>query len=159
MAGSRHGLTARKVETAPPGKYEDGHGLRLVVSTGGARRWVYRYMRDGRRMEMGLGSASAIGLAEARELAGDARRVLTKGGDPLAVRRAERAAALEIDRFGDFAQKLIDSIEEGFRNAKHRAQWRSTLVAYAVPIWSKRLSEIDTDDVLQCLTPIWQKKP
>ncbi len=31
MARQGKGLTARKVETAKPGKYEDGHGLRLVV--------------------------------------------------------------------------------------------------------------------------------
>ncbi|MGZ8402866.1 MAG: integrase arm-type DNA-binding domain-containing protein, partial [Rhodoplanes sp.] len=45
MAGKGKGLTARKVETAKPGKYEDGNGLRLVVASTGARKWVFRYMR------------------------------------------------------------------------------------------------------------------
>jgi hypothetical protein len=36
MARRGKGLTARKVETAGPGKYEDGRGLRLVVSPSGA---------------------------------------------------------------------------------------------------------------------------
>ena len=37
-----HKLTPRKVAAAGPGKYEDGGGLRLVVSTNGAKKWVLR---------------------------------------------------------------------------------------------------------------------
>jgi integrase len=49
-------------------------------------------------------------------------------------------------------------IETGFRNAKHRSQWRNTLTTYTTPIWNKRLAEIETDDVLACLKPIWTAK-
>ena len=52
-----HKLSSRKVETATPGKYEDGAGLRLVVSETGAKKWVIRFSLSGRRREMGLGSA------------------------------------------------------------------------------------------------------
>jgi integrase len=150
-------LTARKVETAKPGKYEDGHGLRLVVSPSGARKWVLRFMRAGKRVEMGLGSAADVSLAQAREQASDARRLAKTGKDPIAARRAERTAGKD-ETFGPFSLKLIDTIEMGFRNAKHRAQWRTTLTTYAAPIWNKRLTDIQTDDVLACLKPIWQAK-
>ncbi|MGA7450875.1 MAG: integrase arm-type DNA-binding domain-containing protein [Rhodoplanes sp.] len=153
-----NGLTARKVETAKPGKYEDGHGLRLVVSPSGARKWVLRFMRAGKRVEMGLGSAADVTLAQAREKAADARRLVKAGKDPVAARRAERAAAADGETFGPFALKLIDTIETGFRNQKHRAQWRTTLTTYAAPIWNKRLADIETDDVLTCLKSIWQAK-
>ncbi len=153
-----NGLTARKVETAKLGKYEDGHGLRLVVSPSGARKWVFRFMRAGKRVEMGLGSVPAVSLAQARENAADARRLVKAGKDPLAVRRAEQAAQADGEAFGPFALKLIDTIETGFRNQKHRAQWRTTLTTYAAPIWNKRLADIETDDVLACLKPIWQAK-
>ncbi len=33
-------LTARKVETAKPGKYSDGGNLYLIVSETGSRKWV-----------------------------------------------------------------------------------------------------------------------
>ena len=79
MARQGKGLTARRVETAKPGKYEDGHGLRLVVSESGARKWVFRYTRAGKRVEMGLGSVPAVGLAQAREKAADARRLVKAG--------------------------------------------------------------------------------
>jgi hypothetical protein len=49
-------------------------------------------------------------------------------------------------------------IETGFRNALHRTQWRTTLTTYAAPIWNKRLADIETDDVLACLKPIWTAK-
>jgi integrase len=151
------GLTARRVGTAKPGKYEDGNGLRLLVSPSGARRWIYRYMHAGKRTEMGLGSAADVSLAEARERAADARRLVKAGKDPIAARRAERAAR-GAETFGPFALALIDEIGAGFRNTKHRAQWRTTLTAYATPIWNKRLADIETDDVLACLKPIWQIK-
>ncbi len=62
------------------------------------------------------------------------------------------------ETFGPFALKLVDTIETGFRDDKHRAQWRTTLTTYAGPIWNKRLADIDTDDVLECLKPIWTAK-
>ncbi|MGA7451879.1 MAG: Arm DNA-binding domain-containing protein, partial [Rhodoplanes sp.] len=82
MARRGRGLTARKVEAAKPGKYEDGHGLRLVVSASGARKWVFRYMLAGKRVEMGLGSVPTVSLAEARQRAADARRLVKAGTRP-----------------------------------------------------------------------------
>lgn len=58
----------RKVATARPGKYEEGYGLRLVVSKSGAKKWVLRYTLHGRRREIGLGSYPSVGLADARTL-------------------------------------------------------------------------------------------
>jgi len=54
--------------------------------------------------------------------------------------------------------KTKSLLPTGFRNAKHRAQWRTTLTTHAAPIWNKRLADIETDDVLACLKPIWQTK-
>ncbi len=71
MAGR---LTARKVETAKPGKYSDGGNLYLVVAPRGTRKWVFRFTWRGRPKEMGLGSANAVALSDVREKAADARR-------------------------------------------------------------------------------------
>ena len=48
-------LTARRVETAPAGTYDDGRGLRLIVRPSGARSWIVRYQLNGKRRDMGLG--------------------------------------------------------------------------------------------------------
>ena len=156
---ARTKLTARKVETAGPGKHEDGRGLRLVVSDTGARKWVLRFSRAGKRVEMGLGGFPDVGLAEARDAADAARKLAKAGTDPIAARRAERAASAAGGTFGTFATALLDDIEGGFRNAKHRQQWRNSLTEYAAPLWSKSLPDITTDDVLECLKPIWSTKP
>ena len=56
-------LTARKVETAKPGVYVDGQGLRLIVGATGTRKWVFRFMRRGRSQEMGLGGSDVPSAA------------------------------------------------------------------------------------------------
>lgn len=62
-----------------PGKYFDGQGLFLKVDASGARRWVQRINIKGKRTEMGLGSASLVSLAEARETALENRKAARKG--------------------------------------------------------------------------------
>ena len=60
-------LTARKVQTAKPGKYSDGGNLYLIVSETGSRKWVLRFTWRGKPKEMGLGGAASVPLADARE--------------------------------------------------------------------------------------------
>ncbi|MFQ5470137.1 MAG: Arm DNA-binding domain-containing protein [Gammaproteobacteria bacterium] len=84
-----HKLTPRKVATAGPGKYEDGGGLRLVVSATGAKKWVLRFTIDGKRREMGLGSFPDVGLGEAREKATEHRKQAKGGIDPIEARQTE----------------------------------------------------------------------
>lgn len=149
-------LTARRVETAKPGKHEDGHGLRLVVTASGARKWVLRYMRRGKRTEMGLGSAFDVSLAEARKKAATARKQLADGVDPLAEARKAKAGTMT---FRQAADALIESMGPSWRNAKHRAQWEMTLREYCKPLAGMAVADVSTADVLRVLKPIWQKKP
>lgn len=154
-------LTARNIETSKePGRYSDGNGLYLVVRAGGSRQWVFLYRREGRLKEMGLGSpAKGVTLAMARGLRDEARAVMARGSDPLEARRQAEQLAAGIPTFGAYALALVDRIEEGFSNPKHRQQWRNTLEAYCEPIWKLPIDRVDTSGVLGCLTPIWQAKP
>lgn len=122
---------------------------------------------------MGLGAYDhdrkrGLTLAEARAAAVEAQRLLRDGVDPLAQRRADaeaaaaRAAEMEAKgrTFREVAGLYIGAHEAGWRNAKHRAQWRATLDTYAAPhIGGLAVGEIGTDHVLLCLNPIWTKKP
>lgn len=148
-------LTSRTVDTASAGKHADGDGLYLIVAPGGARKWVFRYTRDGRAREMGLGAASGSTLAEARRRTAEARAKLLAGLDPL----SEKAKAAGVPTFGELADEVQESLSAGFRNEKHRAQWKSTLETYAAPIRALRVDAIDTADILTCLRPIWTTKP
>src|SRR5271168_4188180 len=149
-------LTARNIETAKkPGRYSDGNGLYLVVRSGGSRQWVFLYRRDGKLKEMGLGSpAKGVTLALARGLRDDARAVMARGEDPLEARRQSEQATSDVPRFGAYALALVDRIEEGFSNPKHRQQWRNTLKTYCAPIWNLLVNRVDTAGVLGCLKPI-----
>jgi hypothetical protein len=60
-------------------RYSDGGGLYLEVTASGGKSWVFMWKRNGKRRAMGLGSANAISLVDARELARDARKAVTAG--------------------------------------------------------------------------------
>ena len=148
-------LTARKVETAQPGKYGDGDGLQLAVASTGARKWVLRFLWRGKAREMGLGSYPEVGLAEARERALAGRRLARSGVDPIAERRQDR----RVPTFGELADEVVAEQSKGFRNDKHKAQWAMTLREYAAPLRVKPIDEITTEDLLAVLKPLWTEKP
>ena len=81
---SRNKLSPRLVRTIEkPGLHADGGGLYLRVKPTGAKTWVFRWQRNGRRRDMGLGSLHTVGLAEAREKAALHQRWVRKGLDPI----------------------------------------------------------------------------
>lgn len=151
-----HKLTPRKVATAGPGKYEDGGGLRLVVSNTGAKKWVLRFTIDGKRREMGLGSFPDVGLAEAREKATQYRKQVKSGVDPIEARQTEPE---KTPTFTTCAARYIRAHRRGWKNAKHARQWVSTLKTYARPeIGKKKVDTITTENILAILSPIWTTK-
>ena len=76
-------LKASQIKSLPPGRHTDGGGLYLVVAPSGSRRWLLRITVRGRRRDFGLGPASAVSLADARNLAHEYRRIAKLGGDPM----------------------------------------------------------------------------
>ena len=152
-------LSARRVTSAKkPGRYGDGGGLSLVVSPNGSRKWTFRFAWNGKQRDMGLGAERDVSLAKARTEAAVAREHIRAGRDPIAERERTRRAASGVPTFGEMADELTESLESGFRNAKHRYQWRHTLKEYAKPLRPKPVDVITTEDVLTCLKPIWQTK-
>lgn len=162
MASVINRLTARGIAAiAKPGRHADGGGLYLQVSASGAKSWLFMYKRDNRRRELGLGSAKDVPLALARQRAADARRLLDEGQDPLEQRRlAEGQLPIQHrPTFAEVADELLAGIEMGFRNEKHRAQWRMTLgPAYCASIRDLPVDEVSTAHVLAILEPIWSIK-
>lgn len=157
-------LTAKRIaKLNTPGRYGDGHGLYLQVMSPTNRSWLLRYQRNGRERWLGLGPIHTFDLNEARMRARKARQQLHDGLDPLEVRSAERAAAaLAAARaltFEAAAQGYFDAHEGSWKNAKHRAQFLSTLKTYAFPkIGRLPVAGIDTGLVLKVIEPIWHDK-
>jgi integrase len=164
MAASRETglLNARKVETLTEvGRHADGRNLYLLISPNGGKRWTFYYRFGGKRREMGLGSAAKgqVSLAEARERAAEARRVLLAGIDPLSHRQSQLTETRKVPTFGEWADDYLDSHRTKFRNPKHLAQWEMTLRVYCEPIRSIPVDAIDTEAVLSVLQPIWNRVP
>jgi hypothetical protein len=143
--GKLHRLTAVAVKALKePGRHADGGNLYLSITPTGARRWVFLFRMNGKPREAGLGSAAEgsplyLSLAQARAKAAAMRALLAEGLDPLAEKKKEEAAAKRLT-FGEAALSLIDGKRDGWRNAKHAAQWRTTLETYCKPIWSTPVS-------------------
>ncbi|KIZ35728.1 tyrosine-type recombinase/integrase, partial [Rhodopseudomonas palustris] len=160
-------LTALQVKNAKPGdKLTDGGGLRLDVDRNGNRAWVFRYTSPVTSKERyaGLGSAGDVSLAQARDAAQEARALIRKGLDPIEHRKEQRQAAkVEASRsitFKAYAEQFISGREVGWRNDKHRQQWRNSLRDYAYPVIGHlAVAEVDTAAVLKVLRPIWSALP
>ena len=152
-------LTALQVKAIKEeGKHPVGEGLYLVID-GKARRWMFRFQIEGKRREMGLGSADDLSLADARAKAVALKQSTKSGVDPIEAKKAAKSEEAKIPMFGEFADDLIADLQDGFRNEKHRYQWEQTLgVSYCGMIRAKRIDEIDTEAVLSVLKPIWMTK-
>lgn len=148
-------LTVSRVKE--PGRYGDGDGLYLVVDPNGSKRWMMLFRHAGKQREMGFGSANILSLADARRRRDETRRMILEGRDPIAERKAASPTTQAVT-FGAFADQLLPELSKEFRNDKHRAQWVSTINTYAASLRPKAIADINTDDVLAVLTPIWTTK-
>ncbi len=162
-----------------PARIGDGDGLYLQIAPAGGKSWLYRYTLGGKAREMGLGSvaltdkdeqAGGVTLARARDLAREAKAKLREGVDPINARlqaqreaaAAAKAAEARGHSFADVARDYIEAQAAGWSNAKHAAQWTTTLKTYAEPHLGKlKVAEVATADVLKVLQHdgLWTAKP
>jgi integrase len=156
-------LTGLAVQRANrPGRYGDGDGLYLQVGPAGTKSWFFRYRLPGSvssngkplSREMGLGSLATFTLAEARERAREQRRLVAAGIDPIAER--DKTAARQSITFAQALERYMR--RQGWRNAKHRQQWASSVRNYAKSIISLDVAAIERRQVLAILEPIWWSK-
>ncbi|HIF59863.1 MAG TPA: site-specific integrase [Rhodospirillales bacterium] len=147
----------------PPGTYLDGGGLYLQVSENLSRSWIFRFksLVRGKERYMGLGPIHTISLAQARELANQARGLVASGIDPIDERKVSRQTEKQKASmtFENAVEGFIAANRHGWTNTKSEGQWRSSLKMYAYPIIGKLpVKTIAEDDVLKILEPIWHDK-
>ena len=140
MAKSIEQLTEKKIRSfVEPGLYPDGRGLYLQIRPGGAKSWIFRFTRNSRTRDKGLGSLADVGLMLARGKAVQARALLAQDIDPIEQAKAERQT-LPVTRgrhaspgrpFREAAESYMAEKLKRLRNAVHRAQWRFTLETLA----------------------------
>lgn len=149
---------AVKAAMANPGTYQDGDGLVLRVDKRGGAYWVLRLQRDGKRQDIGLGSAKQMTLAEARQKATVLRKaVKVDHRDVLAEKKDEAAAKVT---FRAAATQYHSENEAGWKSTVYARQWLASLENYAFPkLGDMPTGSISTADIIAVLTPIWQEIP
>jgi integrase len=161
MARAMNRLTALAVKrTAQPGRYPDGLGLYLFVGPTGNKSWVFRYRRQGRLHDLGLGPLHTVSLAEARAKALECRKMLLDGIDPIEARRSRYAPAKAAMTFEACAEAYIAAHRSAWRGTKSEIQWSASLRIYVYPIFGDlAVQAVDLPLIMQAIEPIWTAKP
>ena len=148
-----------------PKPYRVDRCLYIRVSDGGNKRWIFRWRKDGKLRDMGLGSygpkADQVSLAEARKLAEKYRAVVKQGKDPIIERDRALAANApdKVPTFTECRKAYITAHSPGWSNPKHVQQWTNTLKTYAEPTMGKLpVNLINDEHVFAVLDAIWLTK-
>ena len=151
-------LTAQLLNTnMEAGRYYDdsGTGLNIHVRKSGSKSWSQKIRFGGKQLELGLGNYPMVSLAEARRIAAENKARAQRGINP----KLERVKPKTIPTFKEVMELALPSILDELKNAKHRAQWRTTLETYALPrIGSMPVNEITVNEIDALLQPIWKDK-
>ena len=168
LKGQPHSLMATSKETGLPCsiRHADGRNLYLHVSATGAMSWVFMYVVNGTRREMGLGSFTGAGraaapltLRQARDKADLIRAQLQQPGVDLVrdrrVAKAEAAVTFEV-----MMAVHIEACKKGVwkkpeAEAKH---WLGMLTVNAQPLMKLPVDKIETTDIVKAVAPKWPSR-
>ena len=149
-------ITAAEVKSIKRrGRYRAGDTLYLAVSATGRRSWIQRVLIDGKRHDIGLGGYPIVTLAEAREAALENRRLIRRGGNPLADRKRAR-----MPTFHEATERYHSSRKLSWKNDQHTRSWLQVVQKHAYPVLEHLpVDRITQADVLNVLEPIWTTRP
>jgi hypothetical protein len=98
-----HRLSAIKIASIKTrGMYGDGGGLYLQVGGTGSRSWIFRFKKNGRTRDMGLGSLTTVSLAKARACSGVQARPLEQKRSDRGPQNGARQSAIGSGEVDDF---------------------------------------------------------
>ena len=153
-------LTDRKVRLAKaedrPYKLSDSDGLYLFVSKTGVKSWRYDFRFGGKRLTYTLGTYPSLSLAEARQDRDDARKLVSRGENPIGARKKERAV-LELEKANTFEKwkaTYLDSLRDKklSQTTIDKNEWVLGIVGEDVD--HLPMSEIDTATIFKSLKKI-----
>ena len=152
-----------EVMKLPEGKHCDGDYLWLYVK-GASRSWVVRGpMMNGKRREVGLGSANTLSLALARKGRDALLEQWRNGLDPVAEKRAAKEAATKRKTFAEVAEAVIEKNRSGWKMSLEGRrstldQWRRDAMTTCKPIARKFIDEITITDIKNVIQPCWERE-
>lgn len=146
------------VEKLGKGKYSDGNGLYLLVKDAGSRSWTFKATIKGKKTksggpivkEFGLGTATKHNLEVVRKQAYEMLMQCRAGLDPL------HKKTHSVPTFEECAREFYQIHSPGWKNDKHKQGWINSLENHVFPhIGDKLIVDVDVEDILYILTPIW----
>jgi len=136
-------------------RMSDGGGLYLFVTPPGGKLWRWKYRFDGREKLMSFGSYPDVSLSSARERHLEARKLLATGTDPMAERKAEKAAAE--DSFQSIARIWLDHWQDG-KSPRHAAYVERRMEADILPCLGARpIAAIEAPELVAMTKAIEQR--
>lgn len=160
-------LTTKKIESLLKAgnkcRVLDGAGLHLQVRSNTNASWILRYVSPvtGKTRELGLGSVSNVGLAEARQKAAEARVMVGRGQDPIATKPSSEiapGAQSSSITFGEAAATFWEAQQARWRNKRVREGWLGFMRRHTAKIWSAPIDQVDQVLMVKVLQPLWGLK-
>ena len=150
-------LTDTLIRNAKPGIYGDrrgGYGLSIEVKESPSGRlnkyWRQRITSGGKKHYLGLGSYRSVPLIKARAIARENWEKIARGEDIF-------ETPPRIPTVAEAFEEVIKNRSKGWKNRKTLDRWERTL-RYCGAISAQPVSKIDTRDVLELITPMWDDK-
>ena len=151
-------LSETQIKAAKPGPKEyllnDGDNLYLRVRTTG-KAWIYRYMKDGKPIKLGMGPYPEVTLAQARTKAYEANSQRANGLDPKEVREqlAEQARIARLHTFELLARAWHASAQKDREWSEGYAQKVIRHLEIHIFPWvgHKPIEMIVPTEIVQCL--------
>nr|DAL15789.1 MAG TPA_asm: Integrase [Caudoviricetes sp.] len=160
--GSKKPVTQREVTTLGDGIHTVAPCLYLRVQ-GNKRSFVFRFQKNGKRKEIGLGSAFDLTIQQAKAEANRCRAELAEGKELIGkVEKNKRQAQVKQEKtFSDVCAEAIPAAKEvrKWKNAKSEKGWWRVVNTYAMPAFANLpINLIGRDEVAEVLKPIWHTK-
>ena len=138
-----------------PYKVSDGGGLFLWVTPAGGKIWRWAFRYEGRSKLMTFGKYPEVPLSLARERHAEARKLLATGTDPMAERKAEKAAAE--DSFQSVARVWLEHWQDG-KSPRHVDYVKRRLDADILPCLGARpIAAIEAPELVAMTKVIEQR--
>jgi integrase len=144
-------------------------GLIAVPKNNGVN-WILRFVSPvlmgkdgkGKRREMGLGVYPHVKLAEARDKAIDARKLIATGVDPIEAREAAKIEVIRTSNmptFGEAATATWEKEKKGWKDTKNVKAWIASVRRLFEPILKRPVDTLKAKDFAACLSDAWHKHP
>lgn len=143
----------QRMMAKPVGLYSLTDNVYLRIKSETAGSWLFIGVVNGKRREIGLGSARFVSKDEAREAGEKVRAQIRARQDPLTA----RAKALPAPTFAMMLDSYLAKEAHSWKGTGTEKQWRQQLSKHCAALMSMPVDQITTDTVLSVLKPIWKQ--